>query len=376
MIYIDVSKSNLIMYNIEELPITDICRIRSVWESLEKGKDMTYFQKYGWYEMLVNFSPIDTNDAISRLFVVKKCTTPVLIAPFWIILNTFKLFNKKGAYLLGRQSWADYLNLIYDHFDTVAFNELANYLKKKYGISNYYFDNVKESTELYNFVITKCKIKSVKSRICVALSLRSSEEEYTKSLSKNTRQNIRTAKNRCLRDSIIIDYNFCDSKQWVNECIRLREIRVKGKNIQKPKYKLFVDKVCKYKSLWIPTRHFLYGLFASLRQKLIYNFPSFNVFLTDKNASLMTAKQNDNIIAFFLYGIDRSKREIVVMSAGIDNAYQKYSPGILLMYNFICELTKNKNYQYFVVDFTRGTESYKYSLGGKEHTIFQMHFTV
>jgi len=62
------------------------------------------------------------------------------------------------------------------------------------------------------------------------------------------------------------------------------------------------------------------------------------------------------------------------MAVGTNEQYERYSPGILLMYNFIDYIIKNK--MYTVLDFTRGNEKYKYSLGGKDHFIYNFRLMV
>ena len=62
------------------------------------------------------------------------------------------------------------------------------------------------------------------------------------------------------------------------------------------------------------------------------------------------------------------------MAVGTDESFARYSPGMLLMLEFIKEQISLKEMN--VVDFTRGNEFYKYALGGKDHFIFYGHVKI
>ena len=85
----------------------------------------------------------------------------------------------------------------------------------------------------------------------------------------------------------------------------------------------------------------------------------------------MTAcDEGGKLRAFFYYGFDIEKTRIRVMAAGTDLEYARYSPGMLLMYNFIINSIQEGKIR--EIDFTRGDEKYKFSLGGEQrlnHTI-------
>lgn len=74
--------------------------------------------------------------------------------------------------------------------------------------------------------------------------------------------------------------------------------------------------------------------------------------------------------AFFNYAYDLDGKRIRVMAAGTDLDFARYSPGMLLMYNFIIDSIRNGVLK--EIDLTRGDEKYKFSLGGQlkhNHTI-------
>ena len=62
----------------------------------------------------------------------------------------------------------------------------------------------------------------------------------------------------------------------------------------------------------------------------------------------------------------RDSDAVRVMHNCIKEEYNFYSPMFKGAYDFICEEINNKRYNVAQVDFTRGNESYKFQLGGKE----------
>ena len=359
------------MYIIEEHKLSDISVLKESWSMNEKGADMSYFQTYEWYVMLKDFCPVDCPYYISRLFaVVDENRITVLIAPLWIVLKSFGFVNKKSVYFLGRQGWSDYLNFIYSKFDVKAWECLAQYIYEKYGVRKWSVENLKKNTEVYSCFTKKYSLKSNRIGICVGLSLLNNTDEYYMSLSKSVRQNIRTAFNRQKKEDIQIFFDFDDSFVDINRCIELRDNRLKGKS-EPFSFRGFLQRIGKDGREAI--RYYWSRLKSKIYNRYRYSFPSYNVLEQDKNAHFMTARIDGVIVAFFCYGISLSNNSIYVMSAGIDDKYKRYSPGMVLMYSFIKHLIDSKS-NIMYVDFTRGTENYKYYLGGQEHSIHAFDF--
>lgn len=359
------------MYIIEEYKLSDISVLQESWSINEKGTDMSYFQSYDWYFMLKDLCPEDCPYYISRLFaVVDENNITVLIAPLWIVLKSFDVVNRKSVFFLGRQGWSDYLNFIYSRFDNDSWECLAQYIYQKYGVRKWSIENLKENTEVYSYFTKKYPIRHNRIGICVGLSLPNSFDGYYKSLSKSVRQNIRTAFNRQKKEGIQVSFDFDDKFVDVNRCIELRDNRLKGKS-EPFSFCGFLRRIGKdgreaISYYWSRFKGKIYNRYR-------YRFPSYNVLVQDKKAHFMTARIEGAIVAFFCYGISLSNKSIYVMSAGIDDKYKRYSPGMVLMYNYVLHLIDSKS-NILYVDFTRGNESYKYNLGGQEHFIHSFDF--
>ena len=88
----------------------------------------------------------------------------------------------------------------------------------------------------------------------------------------------------------------------------------------------------------------------------------------------MTAyDEQGHLCAWFNYIVDISRKTILVISAGTNDDFARYSPGILLMHEFIHHAIEEG---LKVVDFTRGDERYKFVLGGKPHDNFDVEFMI
>lgn len=342
-------------YEVRYIGGKQLDEIREEWIVLQTGNEMTMFQSYQWYEMLQDhYVPADTREYESIYAVVESDGKPCMIAPLWVVKKTFRILNQKGVYLLGRCSFSDYLNLIYQHFDECAFDYLLNDLSQRYGVKYCFFENFRESTSTYRYILDSYKIYKDSNHPCVGLCVSSCTEEYHKSLSKNSRQNLRTANNRLKKDGRSLIFNFDDHQIDRSRCLELRESKLIAKYNDFPL-------MLKYK----------YRILNRFR----YHFPSCSPISNYSEGKVMTAYDDKgNLRAFFNYGYDPSGMCIRVMAAGTDLDFAFYSPGMLLMYNFILEVIQEGKVK--EIDFTRGDEKYKFSLGGHQSLIHTIKFKI
>ena len=313
------------------------------WKRLERGGDMTLYQSYDWYEMLNKvYLPQDSSNYESVYITLKRNSDIVVIAPFWIILHTFKIVNKKGVYFIGRSGWSDYLNFIYAEFDAEGMIYLMEKVAERYKIHRFCLESFKENVKSYQFLRTYRGSRELGTGLSVAFRLPQTLEEYSKKLSKNTRQNIRTAHNRQKKDGkdlrVLIDDKFVDR----NKCWEIREERFNQK----------FQKISRLRKI----KYFI-------MRKLTFQFHSFLPFYTFPEGHFMTSYYGEELCSFFYYFLDTLHRQIIVIAAGVNSKYSKYSPGITSLFDFI-------NYHIDVgdidiIDFGIGDEKYKYSLGGQ-----------
>lgn len=335
-------------YTTDYYDIKSFSKLEYIWKDLERGKDMTCFQTYSWYKMLNEcYVPEDSSNFLSIYAVVKNEDEVVLIAPLWIVKKTFKLVNKKGIFFLGRDGWSDYLNFIYKDFDNDAMSFLLEDLVKKYKVNCFYFSELKQNVQSYVYFNSKMKLKKSEKCTCVALTLPSTKEDYHKLLSKNARQNIRTAHNRIKKDGLEVRILFDDKNIDRERCRVIREQR-------------FIEKFSHISKL----RRMKY----KIMHRLTFHFQPYLPFMCYNEGHFLTTYISNELCSFFYYLIDKNHRQIYVIAAGVNLEYSRYSPGIISLNAFINELIKTKN-DIDIIDFTRGNEQYKYTVGGKEHYI-------
>lgn len=335
------------------MPFAKLSCVEAEWRRLECGKDMTYFQSYDWNCMLKNYLITD-NKSIENIIAIVRDTQmkAVMIAPIMVIKKTNNVINKKGFYFVGMGGWSDYLNCIYLKFDSCAFEVLLSKLEFFYKIKTFYLNQIMEGTSLYCYLRKFKKLKKDLKGTCVRLCLPDTVEEYMHKLSKKTRQNIRTAYNRLRTDGFDYMLNFHDSNPNLSECNRIRSERVIEKK--------YCSNVLK---------RWLLRVYSHLKLK----YPDYLPFYSDVHRRIMTFCSCGKLRSFFNYGYSHHLHTIYVMAVGTDNAFGRYSPGILLMHAFICDAIEKKELKY--VDFTRGNERYKYDLGGEDHYIHSVIFT-
>ena len=331
-------------YKVRYITAQRIHDIHDEWKTMETGEEMTLFQSYEWYEMLLqHYIPEDTRNFESVYALVEADGQPCLIAPLWIIKRSFRILNRKGVYLIGRFSFSDYLNFIYRHFDPDAFDYLMKDLHQEYGVSQLTFENFREASSIYRHIVNSYPITENKEFPCVSLQLPSSIDEYNKMLSKNSRQNLRTANNRLQKDGKKLIFNDDDLQVDKQQCLELRDSKLSVK------YAEF--------SLW---RKYKYRIINRLR----YTFPFFTPITHYPKGKVMTAYDEDGKLrAFFNYGYDPDEKAVRIMAAGTDLDFARYSPGMLLMHQFILKAIQQGRLR--TVDFTRGDEKYKFALGGE-----------
>lgn len=342
-------------YTIRKYAQHDLHSLKSNWQILEKGKDMSYFQTYDWYESINDVVPNKGEVVFIEVLLSGKA---ILIAPLWILKRTYFFVNKQGCYFWGKDGYSDYLNFIYFEFDGQALIALFTYIRKEFGVKHYYLEFLQESTDVVSYIerfIPKAKKISFS---YAAIKLPDDAESYYQGLSKHARQNLRTAHNRMIKDgvsfnSIIIENSIDDLIRQRCEAIRKQRLPYK-QHTEKKKWSLktklhmFVDDILRIK------------------------FPFKSVVDIEKNGNLLLITCGDDVAAFFYFGYETHKKSIVVMTAGTNVEYSRYSPGFYYMYQQIRQWIEDKSVE--IVDFTRGGEKYKFDLGCEKEPVCNMDF--
>lgn len=340
-------------------------QLQDIWNMLYENNDhLSVYQSYEYLEITglgrLDRKPWALLGIKSLCYVLYHEKEPVCIAPFLYK----KSINRVDIYLHGAFTSAGHLDFIYaQEWDCKGFSELMEQLETDFQGRNIkiHFDRISEKSKVNDFMnkhflLGKGLIKKSK---CVSIPIVDSYESYFQSLSKSTRQNIRTYYNRIKKDcndfDIIVSYGKI-SDELNNEYMsvyakRLAERYVKGIKIY------------------------------TIRRLLTFLIEFFVVFVKNINPMTKALKTHskgfhahleiNREVASFCSGFICSDRRIIIPRFAINNTYEKYGPGILLINEIIKMLICNKS-QLNILEFdlSRGGETYKYRMGGIDHYNF------
>lgn len=334
----------------------DLEKLCDTWKKIEKSEDMTIFQSYNWNCLLFEE---EKKKRLSNFYtkivvvVVEANDETVGILPLIIQKhgNKTKWFGRnKGLYILGNGSWSDYLNVVYsDSFKIEYFKALIDYLKENYKGYTFYITDVREHTKFADYLSSSDASPS-ESEVAVQVEKMESKEEYEKSLSKHTRQNLRTAKNRMDKAEIKYEVKvlgMIDDDDLIQKLIEVHVARMAEKNM------VTTDLIHKISS-HIRIRY-------RKKQEHRNNVVAESMKRMEESCLVIVYLNDD--IAGYLYGL-RDGSVIRIMQNCVLDEYKFYSPLFRGAYDFILDQYSDESIR--VVDFTRGDEQYKYNLGGVE----------
>ena len=267
----------------------------------------------------------------TSFYIVYLDKEPMIIAPVEI--------NKNTAMILGSAEYFDFVDIFYRSNAKYSilkecFIHLLIYLKQM-GMSTLRWNYLpsdsfsKDYLSLFN-VTENCEVDNV-------AILFKNYKEYIKSLSKSTRQNLRTAENRIKREGhdyrLLNNFNSPLDSDVVKQCEDVYYHRQKD-NYGKNALNLFMIKTINYGTQ-----------------------------LIKKQKGNLMVLMIDNKVAAFMFGfINDQKESFEVPKLAINDDYAFYSPGMILI---------NKTIEYFdlnsdinKLDLCRGTELYKLKMGG------------
>ena len=289
--------------------------IDSVPYRLKRGKIITYIV-------------VDENDSPLVIAPLEKCT-----GKNWIVN--------------GDAEWFDYIDFIYaDKSDVVlkkAFNVLLNRFKKD-GCQELKWRFLDEKSISYSFI---CEY-TVKDEIVknVSIEFKSNEyERYKASLSKHTRQNLRTTYNRIEKDGHTYSFKYFG--------IGKQENRTQTAELCFDVY--YARQSSKYKKS---------GLLYKLSFKIFHYIT--RVILEGKG--IMAVFFIDDQVAAFMQGFYRNGYNFVeIPRLAYNEKFSFYSPGMCLIDKTIEYLSNGFEFKVNKLDLCRGTENYKYKMGGKTY---------
>ena len=277
----------------------------------------------------------------TRPFFVKFYinNTPRLIIPL------SKSFFSSKYYFYGDKSGFGYLDLIYA--DSVSVSEINSCIKILINDLSplvFIFNRMRKDSLFHEAIRSFSCVKS--SEIAVKIDLKGSYDDYFNLLSKNARQNFRTANNRLLKDSRVVNIFSIPGKEISNDTLS------KIKN-------LYLDRIKSYKKN------------ITFIDRLFYNSYDLGFYgLSHLDFSEVFLLEIDGELAAFMICLS-DKNQIIVPRLAIDNSFSFYSPGVILAMSAIKEIINRKS-DVKIIDFMQGQEKYKYQIGGYEHEVLSL----
>lgn len=260
--------------------------------------------------------------------------------------------RRKEIFLLGDFSAVGYCDLIYAPGMTdEQFGTALNGIKSRYPDHVLKLNKVNERSALCGYLLRHGA--SVAESECVCVSLGDDYDTYYKSLSKHSRQNIRTAYNRMNRDGKTYTFKIIQGTDRLSSVQKNEICRVYCRRM----HDKFGKEVLPYPIMYTAQRYF---------NPIVRS-------LNTLDAQFHALLYIDGKLAAFLSGLRNSDGStIVVPRLSMNGEFDFYDPGIVLLREtaeYLCREHPNTE-----LDLSRGNEKYKYTVGGKPH--FNHSFTL
>ncbi len=353
------------MTEIKIYDYSEFDKIKNEWETLQSGEDMTVFQQYIWYYGLNEqykkgcFKKSET----AKYYVVYKDSKAKMIAPIHIKKHGYEYKGigiSSGIYIIGQWSFTDYLNFIYDDFDEECAQAIIDELKKNYPRLSLRFSFVKKNNLLDQFLKEKYPENYIGQTICIQVLPHENFDNYYRSMPKYTRRNIKTRINREISAGIEIkikEYNTI-SMQDAEEFFSIYVNRSQIKNTVSLKRDGIKNSIYKYYNK-IYNDNLKSGL-----QKFNYLIYS----MVNNPQSCLIGMFDGTKKIGFIYCLKEKSGDLRNCIVCFNGEYGFCSPGITSFYRYFKDyIYSDSNKKAVIVDLTRGTEHYKYELGGTEH---------
>lgn len=240
-----------------------------------------------------------------------------------------------------------------DYYDIVSTGSLnlvksaIDWIKTHYPDYSISFSRINYSSSL----LSMGEFPKLEQEKCVYIPLKGqSYENYFDSLTKHQRQNIRTAYNKLKKENIIIavksyDNNTAFPKQIRRACAKIYVKRYAAKNSSISFIKRF------YRRLSLPV--------FKMMEKI-------------ESGAFIVLFFNEEPVAYMAGAYTKDNKTFVVPMLFSNNDFIRYSPGIILI-NEAVQLLISQGTE--SLDLARGTEAYKYAMGGKDHFNYSVVFS-
>jgi CelD/BcsL family acetyltransferase involved in cellulose biosynthesis len=316
--------------------------LRDEWEGfLRNHHNHTLFQTWLWHSMWWKYF---SKDQKLHILTLRQGDSLKGIAPLCLQKSHTKVLQ-----FIGGMDLTDYMDFIVAQgWEQDFFKALAEYFARQREIwSEMQLHFIPETSPALTYLKQSFEHQGLevtleKEEVCPYVELPSSWKSYLSGLDKKNRHELRRKINKIFREAQVQMriINRADFTEALGSFVRLHKL-------SSPEKTDFMDH---------EHRDFFYEIAQSLSAEGIFELP---LLMTDKNALAS--------LYCFVY-----RKRAYIYNSGYDPAYSRWSPGIVVISLYIEELIKRG---IKVVDFLRGSESYKYSFGTENHQLFMITVT-
>jgi hypothetical protein len=316
-----------------------------IQENQKNGMNLSPFQFQNWQELLY-LEHIKQHRGGKYLSAILWEKNNPLVGGHFFYKNRGR---RKGLFLLGTGTDTDYNDLIFFSNNTTLelIDKLICSTLDKTKQDTFIISQIPQNSMLIKWA-EWVNAKHEKSNPCAQIFLKNNYDEYLKSLSKSTRQNLRTASNRLKSDNKKYSISWFNNPLKTEEAIELQSLYEKRrviKNSNKSFQSILKEKVRLYQK----------GKFNLAKEAMV----------SIDNIYCGVIRIDGDLAAYF-FGLKDELNRICVMQVAVNDDFARYSPGMLLISNTIEKLIQQGEIKCF--DLTNGDEKYKFSLGAEPHS--------
>lgn len=311
---------------------------KSLWGGVyEKNSYLSPYMRADFVDLSLKYNFFGRN-RWNRRPIFYVCTTESnkkIIVPL--------LIGKHDAHLIGDSSAAGYTEFIYPMDTTFEdFDEVFAMLGRKLSGKQLQLNKINQNSLMYPYM--REHFEEYKERVCVNISLPESIDEYLGRLSKSVKQNYRTSKNRMAKEGKSWRVEFYSNEVLNSELNRqLIDLYITRSQDRDGKKINFVEKLYQ--------KHF--NIISIATSSLPGNF-------------VACLYIDDNVAGYLSGFISNDYRSIIVPRLATNTvSYGVYATGTLLIYETVKYLIENTTIRN--LDLSRGSEKYKYVMGGETH---------
>lgn len=322
------------MYKMDKL--TSKKELISLVKDVSKNSDRTPYDNMNYYELSLKKMHFLYLILFKKpVFYKFECGNEKLIIPLFrsLLTNEVRLYGDGMGF--------GFCNFIYDGEVSLGFiSDAVDEILKVYKNKSIKFNRVLENSLLYDVLKSKGLSNEIEHGVRICL-----HEDYNchfNSLSKNSRQNIRTSKNRLSKQKLDYKLYVFDRKD-IDSTIKSEVISI------------YMSRLKKYKNI-------------SFYDKLFYNYfdLGFKNISISENSKLIVLKIDGNTAAFMISIVQGES--VFCPRLAINEKYNFYSPGVLLVSMYLEYIYKYMENVKFV-DMMQGLEKYKFVVGGVKYNI-------